>query len=158
MILTGPGKWLLPKPAQSGHSHGQQDPSPSLAKHVFDEVGSGTRDDPTVAWLFDPGTLRKSRILANFNDDTKREHVEITMEVARSYGFNCVIIRKEAHDEQAWVGGHIYVVAAEEPDGRTAIRQMDNPANQRCIVLEGLEKVSEEFWFERNAWLKGDGP
>ncbi|GAB1311979.1 hypothetical protein MFIFM68171_02189 [Madurella fahalii] len=187
MILTGPGKWLLP--TQSGH--GQQNPSPSLAKHIFDEVGSGTQDDPTVAWRFDPSTL------PNFDDNTKRAHVEIAREVARRNGFNCVIIRTQAHRRQykpaekrkgnqnrnqnpgkretipadlhitvfmgpnthrAWVGGHIYVVAVKEPNGRTAIRQMDDPANQRCIIPKGLEKVSEEFWFERRTWLKGYRP
>lgn len=53
--------------------------------------GSGTADDPTIAWLFDVGRAR------SISDELQRDHANIARQVARSLGFACIVIRKEAH-------------------------------------------------------------
>jgi hypothetical protein len=56
-------------------------------------------------------------------------------------------------EKRAWVPGHIYVMEVDDPTGQsTIIRQLDDPVNQRRIVLPGRGRVAEEFWLTR--WTK----
>ena len=59
----------------------------------------------------------------------------------------------------AQVGGHIYVVTAvDRRTGRAVMRQMDDPATQRRIVLPGEKPVAEEFWLTSDTWpVSSDG-
>jgi hypothetical protein len=59
---------------------------------VYNQSGSGIGSNPAVAWLFDVEAHD------NIGPRMRRAHVDVARQVARANGFNCVLIRKEAHD------------------------------------------------------------
>ncbi|KAK4039469.1 hypothetical protein C8A01DRAFT_36506 [Parachaetomium inaequale] len=173
MKLKGPGSDPL---RRSGYK-GQKKES-----GLYYQVGSGTTEDPTVAWCFDVAASR---------------HIDPVMRQAHVNMRACILIRKEMHDRgctydefnnrtsvmggngrqhtilapaddhmtvwmgpdtnTAMVGGHIFVIRVRNPNtGRSELRQMDDPATQRSIVPPGRQKLAEEFWLTKNAWEAAD--
>ncbi|KAK4154915.1 hypothetical protein C8A00DRAFT_14004 [Chaetomidium leptoderma] len=61
---------------------------------IWHKVGSGTTDDPTVAWLFD------IKGMFDISADMRESHVDVARKVAKANGFKCILIRKEAHKRQ----------------------------------------------------------
>jgi hypothetical protein len=83
MKLKGPGSNPL---RRTGNKSKKQESG------LYYQVGSGTTQDPTVAWCFDVAASR------HIDPVMRQAHVEIARKVAKANNFQCILIRKELHD------------------------------------------------------------
>ncbi|KAK4236836.1 hypothetical protein C8A03DRAFT_35220 [Achaetomium macrosporum] len=63
-------------------------------KRVFHRTGKGTAEAPMVGWLFD------CMLAKIFSNNMRLDHVDIVRNVAVANGFECALIRKQAHPRQ----------------------------------------------------------
>jgi hypothetical protein len=87
MVLKGLG-------AETVKSQRMKKRGPRTDTGIYGQVGSGTIEDPTVAWLIDVETRKI------VDPETMQDHVDIARRVAIDYGFPCILIRKESHPKR----------------------------------------------------------
>jgi hypothetical protein len=106
---------------------------------VYNQSGSGTGSNPTVAWLFEVEAHD------NIGPRMRRAHVDVARQVARANGFNCVLIRKEAHDRQCIYNNDGTRVTETRPTGREGSATI--PADLHMTVYMGPDV--------KRAWVSG---
>jgi hypothetical protein len=122
-----------------GRKEGKLGNSRAAGLQVYNQSGSGTSNNPTVAWLFDVETHE------NIPPPMRQAHVEIARQVARANGFNCILIRKEAHDERCIYNDDGTRVTMTLPTGQQ--RSVTVRADLHMTVYMGPDV--------RKAWVSG---